>query len=426
MKNRQRRAAKKRKRQRNWHGPKGPAPTAHDEAWGGFDGYAVAHVLLHQAVAEARAHPSDAAQLAHTLVHAPSVTPALIGAVFADCMADMLSAVVGAGWSPADLAHVVRRRAATDLLPPLTALLTEETRRHPADRVAGRWTAELSALEPGQPLDLHTVAGVELGLRLAGVLVGLPAIPPVISPPGADAGAGADRSVTATDRRQLARVRALLAKAESTEYAEEAEALSAKAQELITRHALDHLLQRAAHADEDLPVSTRRIWIDAPYVMPKAMLLDEVAGANRCRSVLCEDPGFTTIVGEPADLDAVEVLATSLLVQANSAMLRCGRQRDHWGNSTTTSFRRSFLMSYALRVGERLRSANADAADQTGRSDLLLPVLRRQSERVDDAYAELFPDVVGKRTTMSNHQGWAAGRAAADLAMLDRNLNITA
>ena len=41
------------------------------------------------------------------------------------------------------------------------------------------------------------------------------------------------------DEKKLSRVRALLAKAESSSFPEEAEALSAKAQELMTRHALD-------------------------------------------------------------------------------------------------------------------------------------------------------------------------------------------
>lgn len=51
------------------------------------------------------------------------------------------------------------------------------------------------------------------------------------------------------DDRVLARVRALLAKAESTEFPDEAEALLAKAQALISRHAID----RAAVAGETRP-----------------------------------------------------------------------------------------------------------------------------------------------------------------------------
>ena len=49
-----------------------------------------------------------------------------------------------------------------------------------------------------------------------------------------------------------------------------------------------------------------------------------MAQANRCRVVWSKDLGLVTVIGFPADLDAVELLFTSLLVQANTAMLRAG------------------------------------------------------------------------------------------------------
>ena len=51
--------------------------------------------------------------------------------------------------------------------------------------------------------------------------------------------AGDHRMTTSDSSRHLERVRALLAKAESTEFVEEAAALSAKAYELIATHAID-------------------------------------------------------------------------------------------------------------------------------------------------------------------------------------------
>ncbi|RMB71755.1 DUF2786 domain-containing protein [Rhodococcus sp. SBT000017] len=46
----------------------------------------------------------------------------------------------------------------------------------------------------------------------------------------------------ATDSKMLGRIRGLLAKAESTQFPAEAEALSAKAQDLMTRYAIDSAL----------------------------------------------------------------------------------------------------------------------------------------------------------------------------------------
>ena len=57
------------------------------------------------------------------------------------------------------------------------------------------------------------------------------------------------------DHRLLARVRALLARAELTGFDEEAEALTAKAQELITRHAIADAL---AHTPDDAGTVRRR------------------------------------------------------------------------------------------------------------------------------------------------------------------------
>src|SRR5205807_2396905 len=80
------------------------------------------------------------------------------------------------------------------------------------------------------------------------------------------------------DARILERVRALLAKAESTTFPEEAEALSAKAQELMARYAIDRALLGGV-GDGPHGVGGRRIHIDDPYARSKFLLVDVVADA---------------------------------------------------------------------------------------------------------------------------------------------------
>ena len=258
-----------------------------------------------------------------------------------------------------------------------------------------------------------------MALGLAAVLGTLPKIARVVPPPGATVPRASPS--TGDHRQQLSKVRALLAKAESTQFAEEAEALSAKAQEIISRYALEHMLDepeeaRDGGADD---VQARRLWIDAPYVLPKALLIDAVAQANRCSAVVAEKLGFSTIIGASYDLEAVELLATSLLVQANRAMLGHGSQIGWAGTSRTKAFRRSFLVAYATRIGERLTTASADAAAETGRARELVPVLREHAERVAATQAELFPRIVERSANVSDRHGWTLGRAAADLARLE-------
>jgi hypothetical protein len=98
-----------------------------------------------------------------------------------------------------------------------------------------------------------------------------------------------------------------------------------------------------------------------------------------------EGLGFCTVVGEESDLGAVDVLVTSLLLQAGTAMRRHGRQLDSTGTSRTRSFRQSFLVSYASRIRERLHAAAEQAVQSTGRAGELVPALHRQAERLDAA-----------------------------------------
>jgi hypothetical protein len=182
--------------------------------------------------------------------------------------------------------------------------------------------------------------------------------------------------------------------------------------------------------------------VDNPYEAPKVTLLQTVAQANRCRTVWLKEPGLVTVIGFPADLDAVELLFTSLLVQANGAMLRAGGKKDAYGRSRTRAFRQSFLVSYAIRIGERLAGAASHAereavAEQeatrqeatrqeapqagasTGGRDLV-PFLAARHRAVDDAVDEMFGGNLktNRAVRATDEEGWYSGRAAADLASL--------
>jgi hypothetical protein len=211
----------------------------------------------------------------------------------------------------------------------------------------------------------------------------------------------------------LSTIRALLAKAESTEFAAEAEALSAKAQAMMTRHAIDEALLHAADADS-IEVLGRRVLIDSPYALEKVHLLSAVGRANRTRVVWMEDLSMATVVGTPVDIDQVELLFVSLLIQSTRAMAEAGTAQPG-SFDRSPRFRRSFLTSYAVRIGERLRAADAETTASYGSE--LVPVLRRQEEAVDTVYEQLFPHTREASSTRTyDRRGWDAGREAADRA----------
>lgn len=217
----------------------------------------------------------------------------------------------------------------------------------------------------------------------------------------------------------LSKVRALLAKAEATNFEAEAEAFTAKAQELIARHRIDRAL---LHADSDAgrgPTS-RRIDVAKPYADAKVVLLSRVANANECRAVWLSDAGYSQLFGAADDLDAVEELYTSLLVQATAALQRIGPKQDAFGRSRTRAFRRAFLMAFAIRIGQRLRDtvdATVDAVSaQT--STAIVPLLAARGDAAEAAARAEFPFVRSMRPTVSDGEGVHAGRRFADQADL--------
>ena len=217
--------------------------------------------------------------------------------------------------------------------------------------------------------------------------------------------------ITTDERdRHLERVQALLAKAESTEFADEAEALTAKAYELITTYAIDLALIEEQQGRGDVTALT--VDIEPPYSKEKFRLLSAVARGNRCRAVL-EGERRATLVGYRSDLDAVELLYTSLRLQAVSTMLAHGSIVE-WGTNRTKSFRRSFLAAFAFTIAgrfEEIESKSAAAADRAA-PGTVLPVLADRQAVVDSEFEARFPDLTTLRTSISNSEGVLAGRVA--------------
>lgn len=337
------------------------------------------------------------------------------------------------GWMPTDMARAVTRLLSAAHGGGLGPSLVAAGRQALAvdGPVDPRWPASLDAAmsfiaesAPGAD-ELSVEQWIEL-LALVGSLVELPEVCP---PPGRpDSRAGRPNPhASAADVRQLERVRALLAKAESTTFPEEAEALTTKAQELIARYSIDRALVDAEEPSS-APVSTR-IWLDDPYADAKGSLLSGVAAANRCQCVTLTSLGAVMVFGFASDLDATELLFSSLLVQATTAMTSHGSVRDARGRSRTRSFRRAFLHGFGERIGRRLREATASevTAHESAGGPSALPVLARRDHMVEAARDEAFPRTTqARRPSVSNHQGYVAGTVAAELAHLGPHASVLA
>ncbi|MDG9726376.1 DUF2786 domain-containing protein [Streptomyces sp. DH41] len=325
------------------------------------------------------------------------------------------------GWQPADLVRIVRREL-DDVHVRLVAVLIRAQAPH--DRPRGpRWTAQLDDVPDLAPPRTDRFSHATAVLELYRLLLRLPTLERLEPGVAGTAGtAGDTRRESRPESRALARIRALLAKAEATGYPEEAEALSAKAQELMARHSIDEALLSAHAPSPDAPGACR-IGVEPPYEQAKAVLLDAVADANHCRAVWNEPLGFSTVVGFEADLEAVELLYTSLLVQAEAAMTKAEAAQRAVGRKRTKTFRQSFLAAYAHRAGTRLRAATEAATAESGTAtDVdLLPVLASRQVAVTDRLERMFPETTTTRLRGAGDvAGWTEGTRAADHARVDR------
>ncbi|MGH8900480.1 MAG: DUF2786 domain-containing protein [Egibacteraceae bacterium] len=355
------------------------------------------------------------------------IAPATVAAVVEGRLCRAVAAAWEIGWQPADLPRLVTRKLGAEYVGLVRMVIIDEAvgYRDRADADPA-WIAQLDGIGVGRHGGLLAALldekGIVDGLHVAAGLLSflwhLPRIPLLADPPARWGRASHRRRAVpdGVDAKLLERVRTLLAKAESTTFPEEAEALTAKAHQLMSRHAIDRAIVDASPSVG--PVG-RRVATDDPYAGVKSLLLSEVAGASRCRSVWSRDLGFATVFGFPNDLDTVELLYTSLLVQATQAMVRVGNGVPG-SRSRSRSFRQSFLTAFAHRISQRLRegrdAAESEAAEAHG--DALLPVLASRLDAVDRARDEAYPDLESRSFSATDVAGWAAGTAAAQLASL--------
>ena len=365
-------------------------------------------------------------RLVDALVRLPASAVDTFGQLLVD---DQVGVLLQHGWQPAEVHRIARRHHASSARLVAECLrhhLAQHLATHSRDTVDPRWEAQIDDL--GGPRsrgawytawqhenDLDRPAAYATTAALVVRLGQLPALRSLVPPPGSPAGR---HPTTGSSDPVLQKVRGLLAKAESTQFEAEAAALTAKAQELMTRHAID---RATLEAQEPVGTpSTIRLPIDPPYVEPKSLLLQTVARATRCRTVFLPGVDLSEVVGYPEDLAAVELLFTSLLVQAQNALTEAGRHSGAGGRARSQSFRAAFLRAYAQRIGERLDEANdhvMTGAQQDPAS--FLPVLRGREAAID-AHIDREYGALQSSAIRGGHDpaGATSGRLAADRAEL--------
>lgn len=229
---------------------------------------------------------------------------------------------------------------------------------------------------------------------------------------------------TSTDKR-LERVRKLLALAEnSAATAAEAESFTAKAAELIAEYGIDEALLSAA-APEKSHIERKVMTFHAPYADQKASLAYNVGlilgvkgVANAARDSSGKKIVHFHMFGQHADIVRVDMLVTSLMMQAARDVMRTGIP---WGEDKA-AYRRSWWLGFTSAIAGRLRTAEREARLQAedrfaavGTSSAL--VVRDRDTQAEEAMREAFPNLTVRRSRTSG-SGAGAGHAAGQRANL--------
>jgi hypothetical protein len=210
---------------------------------------------------------------------------------------------------------------------------------------------------------------------------------------------------------KLATIRKLLTKAERAATAAESEIYTAKAVELMARHGIDTALLAAADPGSD-EIGPLRIGMQDPYSAGKARLLHGAWGGK---------VAAVTVFGHASDRERVEVLYTSLLLQATAQLVRVRPPRP---GESVAAYRRSWLEGFSAQIHRRLVEAEERAAGHAAARDPAGPrpgvavVLADRRRRVDKQFDATFPRLATLRPSALSGSGRAAGALAGRRADL--------
>lgn len=222
-----------------------------------------------------------------------------------------------------------------------------------------------------------------------------------------------------SDESTLRRIRALLAQAEDPAATPaEAEAFSAKAHELMVRYSIDHAMVAASKPGTRETPIVRRFAAEQGYGKPKMFLLAGIAQAFPTHVVRVRNGQEVVIeiVGFASDLDLIDTLYTSLLLQGTSALSRQPRS----DRAFRTSFWYGFSNRVALRAKDTFKRVEREAEETQVGTALVL------ANRKDDVNSAAAAHYAGQRLgtystgKATSRAGRDAGVEAANRADLGR------
>lgn len=234
---------------------------------------------------------------------------------------------------------------------------------------------------------------------------------------------------------KLEKVRALLNTAESLSQqgnTEAAESYRERAIAMMTSHGIDEMMLAATEKRREEIVKVR-IDIPDPYSKDKGILLHQVAKGLGCKSIRITGvkDKHCYVIGFEGDVERVEMLYTSLLLQAFGELAKI-RPEDVIPHYSTpfyyskaekgrarTTYNKAWLSGFAQTVGTRLWEATQRARQQyeTDHSTSTALVVASRESQVEAFYEGAFTNVRrGGRRQLNSWQGYGHGEKAGQRA----------
>lgn len=220
------------------------------------------------------------------------------------------------------------------------------------------------------------------------------------------------------------RIVGLLNKAESTTSEHERDALLETATQLRLKYLIEDADLRSRSQDkpkEKIIVRDMLREKHAAYIKAKRELVFGLASLNHCKSVLIGKRDYIQIMGFQTDVDYVQFLYASLLLQMERSIAREQHLKPSYESLRT--WKTSFAHAYVRRVVSRLKGFQVTAEASTPGTEL---VLRDRNKEVVQQFEVRYPRLrqMYKNTSTNSMDGYSRGDAAGQRANLGRQQNI--
>lgn len=214
------------------------------------------------------------------------------------------------------------------------------------------------------------------------------------------------------EKRIRQRINHLLRKAESTTYEAEAASLVAKAQQLRQRYRLDRVANEPRTWENSQLVSVR-VHLTGTWVRYQFLLLSHVARPNSCESILVSSVNIASVIGHPEDVRHVIELFDGLNRQRDYFMRTSPGAQEAALARQTASYRRSFLVAFAHRIGALLTIANDDVPAQRAGDGTALELLKDRGAAASEFMGSVFNSASNMSFSPTHRQGFVDGINAA-------------